>query len=143
MITYLRPVTFAEHPVTQQTYIVPTPSIDALAERVKRLIRLRTPGAIIYAYPRFGKTYSIRYVINVLQADYPESVFISFGCEFKKAPSEDGFFANLLEAVGHKGAAPGSVTKKRIRLIERICELVDRSGTIGLCFLGMKHRNSG
>ncbi|GAB3387668.1 AAA family ATPase [Massilia varians] len=143
MITYLRPVTFAEHPVTQQTYIVPTPSIDALTERVKRLIRLRTPGAIIYAYPRFGKTYSIRYVINVLQADFPESVFISFGCEFKKAPSEDGFFANLLEAVGHKGAAPGSVTKKRIRLIERICELVDRSGHNWVVFFGDEAQKLG
>lgn len=127
-IPYRRPVSFDEHPVTQQTYIVPTPSIDALVERVKKLIRLRTPGAIIFAYPRFGKTYSIRYVISVLRTDFPQSVFISFGCEAKKNPSEDAFFSNLLEAAGHKGSLIGSVSRKRSRLIDRLSELVEKSG---------------
>lgn len=126
-MSFPRPVSIEEHPVTQQKYIVPTPSIEALVERVKKLIRLRTPGAIIFAYPRFGKTYSIRYVISVLRSDFPESVFISFGCEAKKTPSEDGFFSNLLEAAGHKGALIGSITRKRSRLIDRLTELVQKS----------------
>lgn len=125
---YRRPVDFANHPIIQKTYIVPTPSIDALVERVKKLIRLRTPGAIIYAYPRFGKTYSIRYVISVLKTDFPRAVVISFGCEAKKNPSEDAFFSNLLEAAGHTGYLIGSVTRKRSRLIDRLSELVDGSG---------------
>jgi hypothetical protein len=127
-MSHRRPVSFDEHPITQQTYIVPTPSIDALVERVKKLIRLRTPGAIIFAYPRFGKTYSIRYVISVLKTDFPQSVVISFGCEAKKIPSEDGFFSNLLKASGHEGYLIGSVTRKRSRLIDRLSELVEGSG---------------
>jgi hypothetical protein len=102
-MSHRRPVSFDEHPITQQTYIVPTPSIDALVERVKKLIRLRTPGAIIFAYPRFGKTYSIRYVISVLKTDFPQSVVISFGCEAKKIPSEDGFFFKFIESIRSRG----------------------------------------
>ncbi|MCE3602817.1 ATP-binding protein [Massilia sp. P8910] len=122
-----RPVKMNEHPIATKKYIVPTPSIDELVARVKKIVRLRIPGGIIYALPRYGKTYGIRYVIYELRAEYPDAVCISFGCEKKKSPSEDAFFFNLLAAAGHRGAAPGSVTKKRARLIERICELVDRS----------------
>ena len=124
---HLRPISIREHPIAKKTYIVPTPSIDELVTRVKKIVRLRTPGAIIYALPRFGKTYGIRYVINELRADYPNAVCISFGCLKKKYSSEDSFFSNLLAAAGHRGAAPGSVVKKRARLTERIVELVDRS----------------
>lgn len=124
---YPRPISMKEHPIATKKYIVPTPPIDGLVSRVKKIVRLRTPGGIIYALPRFGKTYGIRYVIDELRAEYPDAVCVSFGCEKKKSSSEDAFFFNLLAAAGHRGAAPGSVTKKRIRLIERICELVDRS----------------
>ncbi|WP_426211127.1 ATP-binding protein [Massilia sp. TWP1-3-3] len=124
---YVRPVSMNEHPIAKKTYIVPTPSIDGLVSRVKKIVRLRTPGAIIYALPRFGKTYGIRYVINELRAEYPDVVCISFRCLKKKSSSEDGFFSNLLAAAGHRGTAPGSVVKKRARLTERIVELVDRS----------------
>jgi hypothetical protein len=125
---YRRPISIDQHPISQKSYIIPTPSIDTVAERVAKIIRLRTPGAIIYGYPRFGKTYSIRYVISSLRFDHPNAVFISFGCEAKKTPSEDAFFSNLLEAAGHKGSLIGNVTKKRARLIDRLCELVENSG---------------
>ncbi|MFZ6659087.1 AAA family ATPase [Undibacterium sp. TJN19] len=125
---YIRPVSIDQHPISQKSYIIPTPSIDSVAERVSKIIRLRTPGAIIFGYPRFGKTYSIRYVISCLKIDHPNAVFISFGCEAKKSPSEDAFFSNLLEAAGHKGKLIGNVTKKRSRLIDRLCELVESSG---------------
>lgn len=123
-----RPILVEQHPVIQHQYIIPTPSIDALMQKIKRLIRMHTPGAIIFAYPRFGKTYGIRYVKNALQFDFPGVVCLSCGTEAKKSPSEDAFFTTLLEAAGHKGALTGSVTRKRRRLIERVAELVDESG---------------
>lgn len=125
---HVRPISVEEHPVTRHQYIVPTPSIDALMQKVKRLVRMHTPGAVIFAYPRFGKTYGIRYVKNALQGEYPGVVCLSCGTEAKKKPSEDAFFTTLLEATAHLGALTGSVTRKRRRLIERICELVDASG---------------
>lgn len=123
-----RPIVVDQHPVTKHQYIVPTPSIDAMMQKIKRLIKMHTPGALIFAHPRFGKTYGIRYVINALQDDYPGVVCLSCGTEAKKAPVEDAFFTTLLEATGHLGALTGSVTRKRRRLIERIAELVDTSG---------------
>ena len=126
-ITYCRPADFEQHPVIEQKYIVPTPSIDEMYLRVKKLIRLRTPGGIIFAHPRFGKTYGIRYVIQVLSEDYPTAVVLSFGCQKKKTHSEDAFFSVLLEAAAHSGALTGNVTKKRAKLNNRIMELVDRS----------------
>ncbi|ABR91923.1 Uncharacterized conserved protein [Janthinobacterium sp. Marseille] len=127
-LTYQRPIALEDHPVVAQKYIVPTPSIDELYVRVKKLIRLRTPGAIIYAHPRFGKTYGVRYVSRMLKEDYPKLVVISFGCQKKKSHSEDAFFANLLDAAGHKDPMSGNITRKRFRLNERIKELVDNSG---------------
>lgn len=65
---HVRPISVDQHPVTRHQYIVPTPSIDALMQKVKRLVRMHTPGAVIFAYPRFGKTYGIRYVKNACRA---------------------------------------------------------------------------
>ncbi len=127
-LTYQRPVAIDDHPVVAQKYIVPTPSIDELYLRVKKIMRLRTPGAIIYAHPRFGKTYGIRYVTRALKEDYPRLVVITFGCQKKKTHSEDAFFANLLDAAGHKDPLAGNITKKRFRLNERLKELADSSG---------------
>jgi hypothetical protein len=59
--------------------------------------------------------------------EFPKSVFISFGCEKKKTPSEDAFFTNLLIGAGHKHLG-GTNPRKRFRLIERIREMVDGSG---------------
>jgi hypothetical protein len=125
--TYQRPIDIERHPVVEQKYIVPTPSINAMFERVKKLIRLRTPGAIVFAHPRWGKTYAIRYVVFELKQLYPKIVIVSFGCQKKKIPSEDAFFSNLLLAAGHEGHKLGSATRKRSRLNERIEEMVERS----------------
>jgi hypothetical protein len=127
-ITYQRPVAIEKHPVVEQKYIVPTPSIEDMYLRVKKLIGFKTPGCIIFAHPRFGKTYGVRYVAHILREDFPRSVILSFGCQAKQYHSEDAFFTVLLEAAGHPGAHTGKVSKKRARLNERIRELVDRSG---------------
>jgi hypothetical protein len=126
--TYLRPVPLESHPVIEQKYIVPTPSIEDMYLRVKKLIRLRTPGGMVFAHPRFGKTYGVRYVMRILKEDFPRAVILNFGCQMKKTHSEDAFFSVLLEAVGHHGAHSGSVTRKRLKLKQRIMELVDHSG---------------
>lgn len=126
--TYTRPVPFDDHPLVQQKYIVPTSSIEDLYIRVKKLVRLRTPGGIVYAHPRFGKTYAVRYVMNVLREDYPKAVMLNFGCQMKRHRSEDAFFSVLLAAAGHPGALTGTIAKKRAKLNDKIVELVERSG---------------
>lgn len=125
--TYQRPVPIDDHPVVRKKYLIPTPTIDEVISRINKQIRLRNPGAILYGYPRFGKTSSIRYVINYLKEQHPDAVCINFRCESHKNGSEDAFFCALLDAVGHREPLAGKVARKRARLLERICELVDRS----------------
>lgn len=124
---YLRPIDIKHHPLTTHQYMLPTASIDTFMSRVKRLIRNHTPGAIVYADPRVGKTYAIRYVKNALREEYPGVVCLSWGTESKVKPSEEAFFTTLLEAASHPEALKGNSTPKRRRLVERLTELVDGS----------------
>lgn len=125
----LRPVPFDSHPVVQQTYILPTPSIDSSYEQVKICVRHRTPGALVLGQSRFGKTYAVKYMESVLKEDFPNIVSISFSCQKKKIPAEAAFFENLLDAAGHKNSLSGTPSAKRKRLIERLLELAYRSNS--------------
>lgn len=124
----IRPFPLEQHPVSQQKYIIPTPSLDAFYERIKKCIRLRTPGAIVHGQPRYGKTYGIRYAMNVLLDDFPNVVMFGFLCHKKASHSESAFFSNLLEAAGHASPQTGTIGAKRSRLIQFLMEKVDRSG---------------
>jgi len=126
--SFVRPIDPKLHPMIRHQYMLATPSIDALMAKVKRLVRNHTPGAIVFADPRVGKTYAIRYVENALRDEYPDVVCLSWGTENKIKPSEDAFFTTLLEAAHHPEALKGNSTRKRRRLIERLTELVDESG---------------
>ncbi len=128
MLAFERPSPVEQHPMHMQRYLIPTPSIDQMMARVKWLARMHTPGALIYAYPRFGKSKGILYVIYALQDEFPGLVCVNFGCEFKTKPSEDAFFTMLLEAVDHKAVSTGRVSAKRRRLVERLAQRVDESG---------------
>jgi hypothetical protein len=133
-LSYQRPVAMETHPIIRRKYIVPTPNIDELVKRVNKQIRLRSPGAILYGYPRFGKTSSIRYVISYLQELYAGAVCINFRCETHKSGSEDAFFCALLSAVGHREPQAGKISRKRARLIECICEMADSMGRDWIVF---------
>lgn len=123
-LDFYRPIPLETHPVCIQKYIVPTPSINELYSRVKKCIKLRVPGAIVYAMTRFGKTYAARYVAICLKADFPNIVTVTFSCHKKKTPSEASFFSNLLRAVGHEKAETGVAYQKRIRLLNKLIELL-------------------
>lgn len=111
------------HPVNMQKYIVPTPSIEALYMQVRKCIRMKVPGGIVYAFTRFGKTYAIRYIKGMLRQDYPGIFTFRFGCRRHKVPSESAFFSMLLEAVRHPKSDTGTIKVLRHRLMQF---LVDR-----------------
>lgn len=121
---FSRPVPIETHPVSMQKYIVPTPSINELYLRVKKCIKLRVPGAIVYAMSRYGKTYAARYVAISLKTDFPHLVTFTFSCHKKKTPNEASFFSNLLRAVGHERPESGLAYQKRIRLLNKLLELL-------------------
>lgn len=117
---HIRPCAIEEHPALTQKYIIPTPAIDTFYQRVKKCIKVRTLGAIIFAHPRFGKTYATRYVMNVLPDDFPNILVIRFLCLKTKTHSESAFFSNLLEAIQHEKAQTGHASRKRVRLTHRL-----------------------
>lgn len=123
----LRPIPLENHPLVQQTYIIPTPSIDSAYKQVKTCIRHRTPGALLLGPSRYGKTYAVRYMDSALRDDFPNLASIGFTAQKKKNPVESAFFENLLVAVGHKEALAGSNSAKRLRLTSKLMEIVDRS----------------
>ncbi|WP_236635435.1 ATP-binding protein [Rhodoferax sp. TS-BS-61-7] len=103
-----------------QKYIVGTHSIDQLYMRIKKCIKLRVPGSIVYARTRYGKTYACRYVASALKSDFPNIVTFTFSCHKRKVPSESAFFTNLLFAIGHAESEKGTAPRKRIRLINTL-----------------------
>lgn len=127
-ITIPRPVDFNQHPMVLLKYCVPTVSIEEAHKQVVRCIKHRIPGAMLIGMSRFGKTYGARYIATLLRKRNPNLVVIRVGTEKKKNPVESAFFENLLEAVRHKEIDSGTNSAKRRRLIEKILELVTRSG---------------
>lgn len=123
----LRPVQWDSHPVVMQKYIVATHSIDGLYQRVKRCIRLRVPGALVFARTRYGKTYATRYVATALKGDFPNIVTFTFLCKKAKIPSEMAFFTNLLFALDHPKAESGTAPQKRIRVVNKLIEKLANS----------------
>lgn len=121
-----RPVPLDHHPLILKKYIVPTPSIDGFYTQIKRCIRLRIPGAITYSLPRFGKTYAIRYSVNIINEDYKHVPVFTFLCQKKIVNSESAFFSNLLESVGHEKAHTGVISAKRSRLVSFVQEKAER-----------------
>ena len=123
-----RSVSVKTQPLVRKNYVVPTPSIDGFYERVRKCIAYGLSGSMLYGHPRFGKTSAIRYVMNMLAAEFPQIVALSLLCLKSKTRSEAAFFSHLLEAVGHSQAHAGAISRKRSRLLHKLLERVERSG---------------
>jgi hypothetical protein len=127
-LAFDRPIPIASHPASLQSYVLATPSIDEAYQHIKRCIRTRIPGSIIYAITRYGKTYFIRYAQIMVATDFPGIVAISLGCVLRKKPSESAFFSLLLEAVGHPKPTTGTIMDRRSRLINKLLDMLSKSG---------------
>lgn len=115
------------HPIEIGDYFIATNAINKLYGYVNKWIRNRLPGAIIYGYPRVGKTGAVRYLIKVLKEDLGENFPIyHITCRTRKMPSEISFFEDLLIGVNHDLALIGSKANvKRSRLINFLTETAE------------------
>ncbi len=123
-----RTIEIKTHLLVRKNYVVPTPSIDGFYERIRKCIAYGLSGSMLYGHPRFGKTSAVRYVVNMLAAEFPKIVTLSFLCLKSKTRSEAAFFSHLLEAAGHSQAHSGAISRKRSRLLNKLLERVERSG---------------
>jgi len=122
-----KPVPLKLHPVYKKKYIIPTRSIEVFLQKVEKCIRLRTPGAIIFSLPRYGKSHSIKYSRKYLAMEYPNLPVFVVSSHKKKISSESAFFSKLLTDVKHKHPESGTISAKRTRLNNFLVEKASKS----------------
>lgn len=112
------------HPIAIGDYYIATNAINRLYNYVQKWIRNRLPGAIIYGYPRIGKTGAIRYLMRIIQEDLGEEFPVyHLTAKARKIPNETAFFEDLLLGVKHDLALVGSKPNaKRNRLVNFLIE---------------------
>lgn len=120
-IADMRPTEMDVHPVVTESYLIPTHPIGKLLALVEKCVRRRTSGLLVYGLPRQGKTRAIKYCVLVIQQMFPRIPTCIFSAPTKVTVSEDAFFTNLLEALGHKQLS-GKVFEKRRRAINFMSE---------------------
>lgn len=115
----------ATHPVEDGSYLIPTPPICELSEKVMRLIKMRAPGAMVYGPQRFGKSRGIRYICGDILDEFGEDFPVfSFTCRKYSTPTEPTFWGDILRDLGHTEADSGTAWQKRVRLKSFILDRV-------------------
>ncbi|MEK3995009.1 ATP-binding protein [Psychrobacillus sp. FSL K6-2365] len=119
------------HPIEIGDYYLATNEINRLYSHISKWIRNRIPGAIIYGYPRMGKTRAVNYVIRILQdelgSDFP---MYHISSRTRKNPNENYFFEDLLIGINHDLALVGSKPNvKRKRLLNALIEQAEMANS--------------
>ncbi|WP_036217490.1 AAA family ATPase [Lysinibacillus sphaericus] len=121
-------VPLGKHPVDTGKYLIATNEIDKLCYIVGNWIDNRFPGAIIHGRPRLGKTRAIKYLIKVLPKELNQNIpMFHIKCKTYKNPSENSFFEDLLDGVGHAAPELGRPSEKRVRLKHFFINMAEKS----------------
>lgn len=123
-----RPTPLDEHPLRRRTYRVPTPSIAAFRALIDECLFLYISGALIHGRPRMGKSYAIEFVRRDLEQRFPKLSIYKMRCTRSQAPSENSFFATLLNAAKHPAQSSGSKAALRGRLVHKLRQVADQRG---------------
>lgn len=134
---------FHLHPLTRRHYRVATAAIEALVDLVNHCLRVRIPGALVYARPRMGKTHAIDYVALHLAIHNPDVLVLRMSCEHHRLDFEGPFFSTLLAAAGVREPIPRTISEKRFALLSRIsAKLQERNGFVVMLFCDEAQRLS-
>jgi hypothetical protein len=127
--SYVRPpVSAGAHPVETGRYVIATPPVCLLYEKVRGWVANRASGVAIYGKQRFGKTRAIRYLVAELKQEFGQDLpILCILCRDCRVPTESAFFENLLRALNH-AITTGTATTKRDRLTEFLYEQSQRTG---------------
>ncbi|WP_209810017.1 ATP-binding protein [Ammoniphilus resinae] len=116
------------HPIETGRYLLPTNEIVRMHDTVTQWIDNRTPGGMIYGRPRIGKSRAINYLMLDLPSEFGENLPIyKMSCRKYKQPSENSFFEDLLNDVGHALPYSGKANLKRDRLFNFFLERAERA----------------
>lgn len=116
------------HPIHSKRYVITTPQVEALCSEGVNLVENRSPGAVIWAPPRTGKSRAL----EILQLEFAE-VFPGMPVMYLPAwdyttPREGPFMEDLLKAAGHAIVKKGKPEDKRERLVELMADLAIDKG---------------
>lgn len=114
------------HPLARRHYRVATAAIEQFVTLVDDCLRVLTPGALIHARPRMGKTHAVDYMVLHLGRERPNVLVLRLSCEYHRADFEGAFFNSLLVATGQNNLKTTTISQKRFVLLQRILEQVQR-----------------
>lgn len=101
-----------------------------MCDTVTSWVENRCPGGIIHGRPRLGKTRAMQYLVNELSNTNNPMFWpvCTTTCRQYRAPTEGGFFEDLLRDVGH-AIVGGLASNKRDRLNKFLLETAELSRT--------------
>lgn len=133
----------AGHPLSRRHYRVGTAAIEQMVDLVMHCLKVRIPGALVYARPRMGKTHAIDYVTLHLARHCADVLVLRLSCEHHRTDYEGPFFSALLGAAGARHPLPKSLADKRFALLSRIREQLQiRQGYVVVLFCDEAQRLS-
>lgn len=132
----IRPISAkGTHPIETGHYNIPTQAILNLYVEVSQWITNRSPGGIVHGRPRIGKTSAIKFMNAFIGEEFGEKTPVyHICCNQYRYPSEQTFFGDLLQGVGHNIYLSGKADAKRDRLIKYLVEIVRASGKYRVIF---------
>ncbi len=108
-------------PFRYKRMLLPTQAITEFVNAIADWIRSGTPGALVYAHSRFGKTSCIRYVsryLNVLLGiDWP---IFSISCGAKLGEKQSQYYEHVLEDLCFVMPSNGSLMDKRQSILNTV-----------------------
>lgn len=122
---FVRP---GEHPLQSKRYVITTPQIEALAAHIRSLIENRTPGGVVWAPPRTGKSSGFMIVKMEVGSLFPNLPVFMLPAWDYSLPKEGPFMEDLLTAAGHAIVKRGKPEDKRDRLVEFMAQVALDSG---------------
>lgn len=114
------------HPLARRHYRVATSAIEEFVTLVDNCLRVLTPGALIHARPRMGKTHAVDYMVLHLSRARPSVLVLRMSCEYHRTDFEGAFFNSLLVATGQNNLKTTTISQKRFVLLQRIIEQLQR-----------------
>ena len=122
---------FPGHPVEQDDYVLSTAAIIAMELQIKKWIKRKIRGAIVYGRPRLGKTRAIRHLKNNLKTLFGKEIAVfvlDCGTEDFGTSTDKSFFTDFLVAVRYGLPHAGNATDKRHRLVDFMISEALRAG---------------
>lgn len=130
------------HPIESGSYIIPTPEIEFMFEKIYSWISKRAPGGIVYGRPRIGKSRALKFIVTHLPKIYGDELAVfSVRCKKHSVANDNTFYQEILSDLKHRHAKSGKAVDKRERIVNFFIEQGQRTGVNRvILFLDEAHR---